>query len=186
MQPSNTASFPRTLRMRMRRIPFEIWILIFGISVTVGIGTTKLLDAQKLDQYRAERAPIPAKEIARVEASFKAWSAITPALSLDRNNPSVLRWDGGSSKLIGIEHLQSETVHALLDETKHWPDRWVVYAQSQSGRLFSLVATWSYEKQEPVFDKAPRALTQVEMTRVAIRMNWIEQMRSIGVLVEDA
>ena len=186
MHASNTTPFPSTLRMRLRRICFENWILIAGISVVVGVGTFKILDAHELDQYRAERAPVISETAPRIEALFRGWTAITPDLDIDRRNPSVLKWDGALSKLIGIVHVPSNKVELFGFETELTPDRWIVYAQSASGRFFSLTASWSYDTQSPVLGEGPRTLTNPEMIQIGIEMNWVDQLKAIGVVVEDA
>lgn len=186
MHASNTTPFPSTLRMRLRRICFENWILIAGISVVVGVGTFKILDAHERDQYRAERAPVISEATPRIEAIFRAWTTITPGLDIDRSHPSVLKWDGASSKIIGIVHVPSNDIERFLFETEHMPDRWIVYAQSASGRFFSLTASWDYETRSPVFDEGPRTLTKLEMIQIGIKMNWVEEMKAIGVVVENA
>ena len=186
MHSSNTTPFPSTLRVRLRRIPPEIWVMIAGITILVGIGTVKILDAHRLDQFRAERAPVISETAPRIETLFRGWTAITPDLDIDRRNPSVLKWDGASSKLIGIVHVPSNNVERFIFETEHTPDRWIVYAQSASGRFFSLTASWSYDTQSPVLDQRPRTLTNPEMIQIGIEMNWVDQLKAIGVVVEDA
>lgn len=186
MHPSNTTPFPSTLRMRLRRISLENWILIAGLSLMVGIETVRFLDARKIEQYRAERTPVASETTHRVETLFRTWSTITQGLDIDRSKPSILKWDGASSTLIGIVHLPSSNDARFLFDREHTPDRWHVYAQSASGRLFSLTAIWNYETQSPVFDNSPRTLTRSEMIQIGLKMNWVEQLKAIGVHVEDA
>ena len=186
MRASNTTPFPSTLRMQLRRIRFENWILIAGISVVMGVGTLKIHHSYQIDLYRTAHAPVIAETTPRIEALFRAWTTITPGLDIDRNHPSVLKWEGASSKLIGIVHVPSNNIERFLFETEHTPDRWIVYAQSASGRFFSLTASWNYETRSPVFGEGPHMLTKLEMIQIGIKMNWVEKMKAIGVVVEEA
>ena len=113
MRASNTTPFPSTLRMQLRRIRIENWILIAGIGVVRGVGTYKIHHSYQSDLYRTAHAPVIAETTPRIEALFRAWTTITPGLEIDRNHPTDLKWDGASSKLIGIVHMPSNNIEPL-------------------------------------------------------------------------
>lgn len=183
MKPSNTTC---PLPASGKGPRFESWVLIIFISILTTVVIVKEIDAQKIQQYHTERAPILPDAKAQVESLFKTWSALTPGLGLDPNNASALKWEGASSSLIGIKHLPAADITRFPRHTEHYPDRWVVYARSASGRFFSLAATWNYETRAPVLESVPRRLTQSEMIQIGIQMKWIEKMQTIGVDVDDA